>query len=50
MNRGKYAGMVLPGGATLNADMYLNKGEEMITKLEESLLTEWSTPPDFFVA
>lgn len=49
MNRGKYSGIPLPGGGTLNGDMYLNKGEEMITKLEEALLTEWSEPPDFYV-
>lgn len=50
MNRGKYSGVTLPGGGTLNADMYLNKGEQMVEKLEEALLTEWSEPPDFFVA
>jgi len=49
MNRGKFSGITLPGGGTLNSDMYLNKGEQMIEKLEEALLTEWSTPPDFFV-
>jgi hypothetical protein len=49
MNRGKYAGIALPGGGTLNADMYLNKGEEMIAKLDEQLLLEWSTPPGFEV-
>jgi len=50
MNRGKFAGIALPGGGTLNADMYLNKGEQMVEKLDEQLLTEWSEPPDFFVA
>jgi len=49
MNRGKFNGVTLPGGGTLNADMYLSKGEAMITKLEEQLLLEWSTPPDFFI-
>ncbi len=49
MNRGKYSGVALPGGGTLNFDMYLNKGEEMILKLDEQLLNEWSTPPDFAV-
>lgn len=49
MNRGKYSGIALPGGGTLNADMYLNKGEEMVTRLDEQLLNEWSEPPDFMV-
>lgn len=50
MNRGKYSGVSLPGGGTLNADMYLSKGESMIEKLEQKLLEEWSEPPDFHVA
>jgi len=49
MNRGKYAGIALPGGGSINSDMYLNKGEEMVTRLDEQLLLEWSTPPGFEV-
>lgn len=49
MNRGKFAGVALPGGGTLNADMYINKGEQMVEKLDEELLTQWSTPPEFMV-
>jgi hypothetical protein len=49
MNRGKYSGIALPGGGTLNADMYISKGEEMISRLDEQLLLEWSTPPGFEV-
>lgn len=50
MNRGKYSGIALPGGGTLNADMYLTKGEALIEKLDTALLEEWSEPPDFFIA
>jgi hypothetical protein len=49
MNRGKYSGQALPGGGMLNAEMYLTKGEEMVARLEEQLLLEWSEPADFFV-
>jgi hypothetical protein len=49
MNRGKYSGMVMPGGGSLNFEMYLSKGETMIEKLEAQLLSEWSEPTDFFV-
>jgi len=49
MNRGKFQGITLPGGGTLNADMYITKGEDMIAKLDEQLLLEWSTPPGFEV-
>ena len=50
MNRGKYSGITLPGGGTLNADMYLQKGETMVEKLEVQLHEEWSEPPDFHMA
>lgn len=49
MNRGKYSGVALPGGGSLNAEMYLSKGEDMVAKLDEQLLLEWSTPPIFEV-
>ena len=49
MIRGKYAGQSLPGGGSLNFEMYLTKGEEMVARLEEQLLSEWSEPTDFFV-
>lgn len=49
MNRSKYSGINLPGGATVNGDMYIQKGEQMIEKLEQALLDEWSEPPDFYV-
>jgi len=50
MNRSKYTSVTLPGGATLNGDIYYTRGEQMVEKLEEQLLSEWSTPPDFYIA
>jgi hypothetical protein len=47
MNRSKFSSITLPGGATLNGDVYLTKGEQMITQLDEELKMEWSEPPDF---
>lgn len=50
MNRSKYSGIALPGGGTLNGDMYLSKGEDMVNKLTDQLYNEWSEPPDFEMA
>lgn len=49
MNRIKYTGVALPGGGSLNGDMYLSRGQDMMTKLEEELLTEWTGIPDFYM-
>lgn len=49
MNRSKFTGISLPGGGTLNGDMYITKGEAMIEKLDQQLLEQWSEPPDFIV-
>lgn len=46
----RYTGVALPGGGTLNGDMYLTKGEQMVEKLELELLENWSTPPSFEIA
>jgi hypothetical protein len=50
MNRSKYSGIALPGGGNLNGEMYLSKGEEMVSRLTEQLYNEWSEPPDFEIA
>lgn len=49
MNRIKFTGAALPGGGSLNGDMYISKGDEMISKLEEELLNEWTGIPDFYM-
>lgn len=49
MNRIKFTGAALPGGGSLNGDMYISRGQDMINKLEEELLTEWTGIPDFYM-
>jgi hypothetical protein len=49
MNMGKFAGIALPGGVTLNARDMLNDANEEIEKLEKSLKDEFELPVDFMV-
>lgn len=48
-NRGKYTNITLPGGATINYDIYYQRGVELEDKLMEELLSQWSEPIDFRV-
>lgn len=50
MNRGKFTGIVMPGGATVNFDAFITKGETMRERLLEDLRIKWSEPTDFFIA
>lgn len=46
-NRGKFANITLPGGATINYEIYFNRGIELENQLMEELLSQWSEPIDF---
>lgn len=46
-NRGKFANITLPGGATINYDIFYQRGVELEEKLMEELLSMWSEPIDF---
>lgn len=48
-NRGKFAGITLPGGATINYEMFYQRGVELEDKLMEELLSMWSEPINFSV-
>jgi hypothetical protein len=46
-NRGKYSNITLPGGATINYEMYYTRGVELENQLTEELYSAWSEPIDF---
>jgi hypothetical protein len=46
-NRGKFANITLPGGATINYELFYQRGVELEDKLMEELLSQWSEPIDF---
>lgn len=48
-NLSKYAGSILPGGLTVNADVILNEAKEKIEKYLLELEEVWKLPTDFFV-
>lgn len=48
-NMGKYDGIQLPGGVTMNGEAIKNEAKEEIDVLEEKLLDEHADPVDFFV-
>jgi hypothetical protein len=48
-NRAKYSNITLPGGATINYDIFYQRGVELEDKLNEELLSMWSEPIDFKV-
>ncbi len=49
MNMGKFGGIALPGGVTLNARDMMNDAKDEITELEKSLKDEFQLPIDFMV-
>lgn len=46
-NRGKFANITLPGGATINYELFYQRGIELEDKLMEELTSMWSEPIDF---
>jgi hypothetical protein len=48
-NRGKFANMVLPGGATINYELFYQRGVELENQLMEELYNSWTEPIDFKV-
>ena len=46
MNIGKYNGVTLPGGATMNGDTIMQMGRDDKEKLEQELEEKYSEPPD----
>jgi len=45
-----YGNMTLPGGVTLNAELYTSEGKEEKKELEQEVLdNKWGYPPDFYV-
>ena len=48
-NRGKFSNITLPGGATINYEIYYNRGIELENQLQDELLSTWSEPIDFRV-
>ena len=46
-NRSKYEGITLPGGGTINGQVWKDEGQSEKEKLEEELYSKWSEPPDF---
>lgn len=49
MNAIKYTGASFPGGANINAQFYIDKGQEMKQKLEDEIDNgKYSEPPTFF--
>jgi len=49
MNAIKYNGATFPGGASINAQFYIDKGEAKREKLENELITgKYAEPPEFF--
>lgn len=49
-NRGKFSNITLPGGATINYDIYYTRGIELENQLMEELYSQWSEPPNFEIA
>jgi hypothetical protein len=50
MNAAKYSNLVFPGGGSINAEMYLTRGDALREKLEGQIDEgRYSEPPDFFV-
>jgi hypothetical protein len=49
-NRGKYSNITLPGGASINYDIYYTRGVELENQLMEELITSWSEPINFEIA
>ena len=48
MNIGKYQGVTLPSGVTLNGEAIRSEAIAEISELEQRLRDEFSLPPDFF--
>lgn len=50
MNLSKYTGMTMPGGGAVNGELYLTRGDALVEKMEERLMSgEFQEPPDFYV-
>lgn len=49
INLGKYQGVMLPSGATLNGEAIRSEANTEISELEQRLRDEFQLPPDFFV-
>lgn len=51
MNSGRYTNATFPGGASINTEMYLTRGDALREKLEKQLYDDhnFSEPCDFFV-
>lgn len=50
MNAGKYTGITLPGGGSVNFEMYLSRGDALREKLEQQINDgQWSVPSDFYL-
>lgn len=48
---GRYNNMTFPGGASINYDMYLNRGDALREKLEKQIKEDnyYTEPPEFYV-
>lgn len=51
MNMSKYGNITMPGGGSINGELYLTRGDALREKLEAQIKNDsyYSEPPDFFV-
>jgi hypothetical protein len=51
MNMSKYGNMTMPGGGTINGELYLTRGDALREKLEAQIKNDsfYSEPPDFYM-
>lgn len=51
MNSGRYNNLTMPGGSSINFEMYLNRGDALRDRLEKQLWDEgqYKLPCDFFI-